>query len=167
MPIKRHRGVLILKPYNTKLGSQATGGLLMQQGSIFIVLTFPKPWPPIQPTSLLSQGADSDRVCLTADPSGRLKFSVIHAGKVITDYTFQPIDIEGDGRSIVSIIWTPDGASLNLNSQELKLDIDAGGERHMLRTSVEPVNRGYIFQDRPKRGEIRGRTTFLGDARRH
>ncbi len=134
----------------------------MQEGTIFFVFTFPKPWPPIQPISLLSHSTDLDRVCLTADPSGKLKLSIIYAGQVIADYTFQPLDIEGDGRSIVSITWSKDIASLRLNGKELKLDINAGEERYTLHTSAVTVDRGYIFPGiNPNAGKSEAERLFL------
>jgi hypothetical protein len=117
----------------------------MREGSIFVVLIFPNPWPPDQPITILSKRSDSDLVSLAADPSGRLKLSVVTDGEALVDRVFQPLRIEGGGRAIVSIIWSPAGASLHVNGQEIKADLAAGEAHYTFPKSAEPVDGGIIL----------------------
>jgi hypothetical protein len=117
----------------------------MGEGTIYAVLIFPTPWPPSADREILSRHEDPRLMTLIADRKGRLVFSTGEAGHTPSTYRFQPIALEGSGRTILTLTWSKDQASLRLNGQDISLDEDARGEVFLLETSEDPILQGPIL----------------------
>lgn len=110
----------------------------MKEGSVFLVLIFPRPWPPLDEVEMFTRDQDDSRVRLLADNRGRFCFQT-HSSDSTREYWFQSVVLEGGGRAILSISWSDQGASLHLNAQEVLLDTDAQGEAFVLKTKTDPL----------------------------
>jgi hypothetical protein len=110
----------------------------MKEGSVFLVLIFPRPWPPLDEVEMFARDQDDSRIRLLADNKGRFCFQ-IHSYQGAKEHWFQPALFEGSGRAILSICWSGEAASLRLNAQDILLDADAQGEPVLLRTKTDPI----------------------------
>ncbi len=117
----------------------------MDEGSIFTVIIFPRPWPPPEKCRILSRDEDSTFITLIADPLGCLIFTVGSTNQDSRLFRFQPITIEGSGRASLIISWSKNKASIFLNGQNLSLEQDASGEIFTLKTSEAPIPQGLLL----------------------
>lgn len=117
----------------------------MDEGTIFLVLALPRPWPPPIDVELYSQSEGGNSILLGVDKSGRFTLGITSSDDEIKRYRFQPVVIEGSGRVILSISWTIESISLRLNGKEILLDEDAHGKSIVIKTKDDPVTHGKLI----------------------
>lgn len=120
----------------------------MKEGTVFLVVTVPKPWPHPTGANLHVRHHGNSRVQIRADAGGRLILSLIaETNSEEVRYTFQPLLIRGSGRLILGARWSSVGADLWINGQKLQLDSVTQGQPFLCETSTEEVTHGLILGD--------------------
>jgi len=133
------------------------------EGTIFTVIVFPRPWPPSHRLELFSREEEGSGIRIIADTQGRYIFDVYSPDRDPKQYRFQPIILEGSGRALLSVSWSEQGASLRLNSREIMLDEDVNGEPLILKTKDDPlpIDSLILGDIRPEKSNTEAEYLFL------
>ena len=139
----------------------------MNEGTIFIVIVFPRPWPPPSDLELFSREEKGSGIRIIIDTQGRYILDIFSSDRDSKQYRFQPISLEGSGRALLSVSWSKQGASLRLNSQDIMLDDDVNGEPMILKTKDDPLPvRGLILGNiEPEKNNSEAEYLFLTTVR--
>jgi hypothetical protein len=116
----------------------------MNEGTMFVVVSFPVPWPPSTEWTLFSRQVEEGRVSLTADTEGALVVSFERADERPQTFRFQRTRVLGGGavRAILSLTWTGDEVSLHINGRDVG---PLGAEDFVLETGDRPAGRRRIL----------------------
>lgn len=135
----------------------------MNEGTIFTVMVFPRPWPPSHKLELFSRGEKGSGIRIIADTQGRYILDVYLPDRDPKQYRFQPIILEGSGRALLSVSWSEQGAFLRLNSQDIRLDEDVNGIPYVLKTKDGPlpVNSLILGNIGPEKSNTEAEYLFL------
>ena len=91
----------------------------MKEGTIFLVLIFPKPWPTNLNIVLIDKKDGDINLQVIAYPDGHLSFLLKEQEKILIEKHFQKVSIKNVGRAIMSLIWKGTDAQMFLNGEEL------------------------------------------------
>ena len=91
----------------------------MEEGTIYIVLIFPSPWPPSSKIVLMEKEDVDFKVQITAYADGHLSFFLFKENKILIERHFQRMTYKNDGRAIVCIVWSNNDVQLTLNGDKL------------------------------------------------
>jgi hypothetical protein len=117
----------------------------MHESTIATVVAFPRPWPPAEETRVISHSDGEFSFDLRADSTGCLLLSIDIPGQAAATYKFQRLRIEGSGRAILMIMWSPGRARLRLNGREVALKVDSPDGTFVLADSGEPAEHRSVL----------------------
>ena len=91
----------------------------MREGTIYIVLMFPTPWPVKSDLVLLTKKEGNFEIKLTAYSDGHISFTLKEADKTLIEKHFQKVSIEKVNRAIMTLLWKNTDAHILLNEDKL------------------------------------------------
>jgi hypothetical protein len=93
------------------------------EGTMFMTIRFPFPWPVPDPVKILSNPCGDACVSLTALTDGRLSFRAIdEAQNEVGSFLSPPLSFSDRGFVILGVRWGPAGCQLSVNFNELQPD---------------------------------------------
>ena len=91
----------------------------MREGTIYLVLMFPTPWPIQRDVVLLSKSEGNFELHIFAYSDGHLSFLLKENDKILIEKHFQKISIGKVNRAIMTLLWKDNDARIILNEDEL------------------------------------------------
>lgn len=122
------------------------------EGTFFVLLRLPEPWPPIQRTRILEIRREPALLQLYAESDGALVFFVGLPESRIEHKT-QKVEPNKPGWVILSARWSSGDAGLELNGQPLLAYEAAGGASKVIRTTEHPSGTNPSWTDAQARSE--------------
>lgn len=106
----------------------------MNEGTIFIVIRFPKPWPPHNEGEIFSSEQNGTRITLEATTGGCLVFLVADGQTELVKFKSQPIRIVDGGMAIFDVAWKLSKVEMRLNGMNVKSYHEAGNSELLVET---------------------------------
>jgi len=91
----------------------------MREGTIYLVLMFPTPWPIERDVVLLSKSEGNFEMQIIAHSDGHLSFILREDNEIVIAKHFQKISIGKVNRAIMTLLWKDNEAHIILNEDEL------------------------------------------------
>jgi hypothetical protein len=107
----------------------------MNEGTFFIVLRFPKPWPLPNHCSIGSTQKEDMNFNIDTYPDGHISFEVNKGENEIVSFHSQPLRVTGTWYALMNVAWKDQEVSMRLNGEEIKSLEDSNGEIHTVETN--------------------------------
>jgi hypothetical protein len=115
----------------------------MKEGTIFVVIKFPQPWPPQRETEILSKDQSNSRITLRGTPEGCLLFRVMESQQEVAKFMSQKIKFVGAGLVLLDVRWSDDQLDMRINGLPVKALEEANNADYLVETKE------HIIQDPP------------------
>jgi hypothetical protein len=92
----------------------------MNEGTVFIVVSFPHPWPLTTETKVLSQQQDKSLIEIDSLNNGAIKIRVSVDNITINEFVSQPLRFDNIGQTLLTFSWTKEKMEVFINSNPIK-----------------------------------------------
>ena len=106
----------------------------MKEGTIFIVLKFPQPWPPQGEVEILSKGQGNSKIMLRGTPEGCLLFRITENDQEIARFISQRIRIVRAGLALLDVKWTNNQVDMRINGLTVRALEEVNDAEHLVET---------------------------------
>ena len=106
----------------------------MNEGTLYIVLRFPYPWPPSDDVQVLSRRQDDSIVSISASREGCLTFHATQSDQLVATYTSQRLRVLNAGFALLSVRWKAKAVDMQINGIRVKSIQEASSEQLLVET---------------------------------
>ncbi|MFY9310829.1 MAG: hypothetical protein WAQ28_17410 [Bacteroidia bacterium] len=94
----------------------------MKEGTVYLVLNFPRPWPATEEFSILRSESNGTLIEFFALTSGGIKILISENGNILKEFKSQPLVFSNIGNSLINIVWGINKFELFINTKPVVND---------------------------------------------